>query len=334
MSATIKDIAEYLNISPGTVSRALNGKGRIGESTRRKVYEVAEKLKYVPNEIARSLKMKKTSTIGVIIPDATNIFYSIMLKSIDKSLLKKGYNILFCDSDENIERETEYFELLKGKNVDGMIIVTSGENSIYKDEETLSNIVFVDNIPAIDRDFSYVTIDNMKAAYDLTQLVIDNGHKDIAVVCADLSETTGYDRLEGFKKCIKDNGIEYNPDKIYKGSFRYQTGYEAAGKILKGKKYPTTIFAQNNVQAYGVVKRLSESSINIPDDISIVCFDAIDQTGMMSPKLTSVMQPVEEIGERAVKCILDNIDNDDTELEVSRNILGYKINLGKSLKRI
>ena len=331
MHVTLKHIADNLGLSTATVSRALTGKGRIRDDTRQKIIDKANEFGYVPNDIARSLKMRKTFTIGVIIPDATNTFYSTMLKRIDHILSKRGYSILFCDSDENIEKETEYFELLKSKNVDGMIIVTSGRNDIYQNEKILTNIIFVDNIPTIDRDFSYVTIDNIKAAYELTQLVVDNGHRNIAIICADMTETTGYDRLEGYKRCLVDNGLEYNIENVYQGSFRYQTGYEAVEKMLK-KHLPTAIFAQNNVQAYGAIQCLRDSSLSVPEDISIVCFDAIDKTGMISPKLTCVMQPVEEISNRAVKCILDNLDGVSPSTKSS--ILDYKIVLGNSLKRI
>lgn len=334
MNPTLKDIAEYLNLSPSTVSRVLNGKGRIGKETSEKVFEAAKKFNYRPNESARALKMNRSYTIGVIIPDATNIFFSKMLKSIDQALLEKGYSIIFCDSNECIERETEYYELLKTKNVSGMIIVTAGRNEIYRNEETLSNIVFVDNIPAIDKKFSFVDIDNVKAAYDLTQLVIDHGHKDIAVICADLTETTGYDRLEGFKRCTRDNGLRYNPDNIYEGSFQFQTGYEAAEQILKKDNRVTAIFAQNNVQAYGAISKLREHSLKVPDDISIVCFDAIDETGMMCPKLTCVMQPVEEIGRHAVMSIMKNLSDPGGVFHVTETELDYTIFVGDSLKTI
>jgi len=334
MSVTLKDLAKYLNLSPATVSRALNNKGRISQETRKRVIAAAQTHHYRPNDTARALKTNRSSTIGVIIPDATNIFYSIMLKSIDQVLLEKGFSTIFCDSDENIERETEYFNILKSKHVSSMIIVTAGKNDIYSNESSLANIVFVDNIPSIKREFSYVSIDNVKAAYELTQLVIDYGHRDIAVVCADLSETTSYDRLEGFKQCVKDNGLEHNLNNVHPGSFRYQCGYDAAKKILQKKSRPTAIYAQNNMQAYGVIKALREAALIVPDDISVVCFDAIDETGLMSPKLTCVMQPVEEIGRKAVSSIMRNINGEQQNVEFSATVLDYTIFMGDSLKRI
>jgi len=334
MPATLKDLAKYLNLSPATVSRALNNKGRMSKETRKRVNQAAKKLNYRPNDNARALKTKKSSTIGVIIPDVTNIFYSIMLKSIDLLLLEKGYSTIFCDSDESIERETEYFKILKSKHVSSMIIVTAGKNEIYSQESSLSNIVFVDNLPRINREFSCVSIDNVKAAYELTKLVIDHGHKDIAVICADLSESTSHDRLEGFKQCVTKNGLEHNLNNIHFGKFRYQCGYEATKKILKKKQRPSAIYAQNNMQAYGAIQALREASLNIPDDISVVCFDAIDETGMMCPKLTCVMQPVEEIGRKAVSMIMRNIDSKQDCVEFSATVLDYSIFMGNSLKRI
>ncbi len=332
MAATLKDIAQHMNLSVATVSRALNNKGRISKETTQRIMQVAEEMGYKPNESARALKTNRSSTIGVIIPDSKNIFYSKMLKSIDQVLLNKGYSIIFCDSDEKIEREQEYFELLKSKSVSGMIIVTAGKTDIYNEEKSLSNIVFVDNIPSISRPFSFVAINNVKAAYELTQLVIDYGHKDICMICADLSETTGYDRLQGFKECLIDNKLTFSNKCIIKGTFQYQTGYSAGDQILAMKKKPTAIFAQNNMQAYGVIKRLREADVRIPEDISVVCFDAIDETGLMSPKLTCVMQPVEEIGRQAVMGILDGIKNENQAMKQIE--LDYEIFIGNSLVRI
>lgn len=332
MAATLKDIAQHMNLSVATVSRALNSKGRISKETTERIMQVATEMGYVPNESARALKTNRSSTIGVIIPDLKNIFYAKMLKSIDQVLLEKGYSIIFCDSDEKIEREQEYFELLKSKSVSGIIIVTAGKTDIYNEEESLNNIVFVDNIPSINRPFSYVAVNNVKASYELTQLVIDYGHKDICMICADLSETTGFDRLEGFKECLADNSIPYTEECIIRGTFQYQTGYSAGEQILARKKRPTAIFAQNNMQAYGVIKRLREANLRIPEDISVVCFDAIDETGLMSPRLTCVMQPVEEIGRQAVLNILNGINNENQKMKQIE--LDYSIFIGNSLSKI
>jgi LacI family transcriptional regulator len=334
MAVTLKDLARYLNLSPATVSRALNNKGRMREETRKRVIRAANTFNYRPNDTARTLKTKRSSTIGVIIPDAANVFYSIMLKSIDKELLKIGFSTIFCDSDESIERETEYFYILKSKQVSSMIIVTAGNNDIYNTENSLANIVFVDNLPRIDREFSSVSINNVKAAYELAQLVIDHGHKDIAVICGDLSETTSHGRLEGFKQCVMDNGLEHNMNNISHGSFRYQSGYDAMKKILQKSNKPTSIFAQNNMLAYGAIQALHEASFLIPDDISVVCFDAIDETGMMVPKLTCVMQPVEEIGRTAVSSFMRNIESEQEPVEFSEIVLDYTICMGDSLKKI
>ena len=335
MSVTLKDLAKYLNLSPATISRALNKKGRVSKETRKRVIQAATKYYYRPNDTARTLKTKRSSAIGVIIPDATNIFYSIMLKSIDQELLKKGFSTIFCDSDESIERETEYFYILKSKQVSKMIIVTAGDNDIYRTERSLANIVFVDNMPRIDRKFSSVSINNDKAAYDLTQLIINYGHQDIAVICGDLSETTSYDRLEGFKRCVMDNSLAHNLVNVYLGSFRYQSGYDAAKAILQKKNRPTAIFTQNNMQAYGAIQALREASLTIPDDISVVCFDAINETGMMSPKLTCIMQPVKEIGRQAVLGFMRNFESEQEErVEYSATVLDYTLYMGDSLKRI
>lgn len=193
MGTTLKDIADHLNLSVSTVSRGLNGKGRMSKEVREKIRDTAEKLNYQPNEIARELKMQRSFTIGVIIPDVSNEFYSRLLKSIDQELWNIGYSIIICDTDEKTEREQHYFELLKAKKVSGMIISPVGKSDIYdqSSEEELKTCVFLDNEPGIQGGkYAFIGIDNCKAAKELTEQLLDAGHTEIAIVVGDLTETT------------------------------------------------------------------------------------------------------------------------------------------------
>lgn len=335
MSATLKDIAEYLGLSTSSVSRVLNNKGRISEETRKKVFEAAEKFHYRPNETARELKMQRSSTVGVIIPDVANTFYVKMLKSMDQMLWDAGYSIIFCDTNENIEREKAYFELLKSKKVSGMIIATTCKSDIYEKESKLGNYVFVDNAPYItNKPYSFVSVDNERASYELTQKIIEYGHRDIAMISGNLDESSSNDRVAGFKNCLSDYGIPFNPRRHYIGDCHYNSGYEITKKLIEHDNLPTIIYAHNNVEGFGAMYALKEENIRIPEDVSLVCFDGQDDAKLIEPVFTGVSQPIERIGETAVQMIIDNLKNDGNHFKTVTNFLDYTFIEGRSLKKV
>lgn len=334
MGTTLKDIADYLNISTSTVSRALNHKGRMSKEMRRKILDTAKQLHYQPNEIARELKMQRSFTIGVIVPDVSNEFYARLLKSIDQELWNFGYSIIICDTDEKVEREQHYFELLKAKMVSGMIISSAGRGEIYDHSAQLENCVFMDNEPGIeDQEYAFVGIDNQAAAYELTELLLDAGHSEIAIIIGDLIETTSSERLKGFQEALKTRGLAVPEDWIYKGNCRFESGYEAMKEIAAAKKRPTAILAHNNVEAYGVMVAAKECGIRIPDEISLVCFDDFTRGELMEPELTCIRQPLEELGKAAVKHIIQNLTRQE-EKEYPKIYLDYCLKRGNSIKKL
>lgn len=332
MSSNLKDLSEYLGLSISTVSRALNGKGRISEETRRRVMDAANKLSYVPNNMARSLKLSSSSIVGVILPDITNVFYTRMLQSIDRELSYHGYNMIFCNTDEDITREQMYYDLLKVKNVMGIIISQACQNDIYERENELGNVVFVDNIPRVTQNsYSFVGIDNYKAGYELTEKLISYGHKDIAAVSGTLEETTAIDRLKGFRDCMRDHNLSCEGN-VYFGEYSPQSASEVVSRILSRPKLPTAIYVPNNVQAYGTICALETAGLYVPEDISVVCFDAIDFTGLIRPRLTCILQPVEKIARTAVEHIIRNAES-QAKCQVTNYILNYELHEGDSLRK-
>lgn len=328
MPSILKDIAEKVNVSVSTVSRVLNDKGRVSNTIRTKILETAREMDYRPNEMAQSLKTKKTSIIGVIVPDITNIFYARLLKGIEELVRNRGYSVIFCNSDENLENEQMYYRLLKSKNVCGMIIATAGTNDIYDDANILDPIVFVDNMPTLSRDFDSVAIDNIRAANELTQHLINKGYRSIATITGPLDETTAVERLQGYKDCLRKNGYQYEESNVFVGDYRYRGGYRCMMRILKGESKPTAILAQNNLLAFGAMVAMRENNIKVPDDIAIACFDAVDETNLIYPQLTCIVQPIENIGATAVQMIIDKIEN--RRMKNIKNILDFQFSEGES----
>lgn len=330
MNVTLKDIAEEVGLSVSSVSRVINNTGRISDEKRKAVLEVAKRLNYTPNANARELKKQTSSTIGVIIPDITNTFFVRMLKCIDHRLWEQGYNIIFCDTDENVERELEYYQLLKEKNVAGIIVSPASQSMIYENETQNINCVFVDNEPYMtEKPYSFVSINNCQASMELTQYVIDNGYRDIVMITGDLDETSSNQRLIGFQNCLRANNIDWTHDRVYFGDCHYESGFEIVEGLITRNKLPECIYAHNNMEAFGAYAALKKYGIHVPEDIALVCFDGKDSILMRDKDITGIIQPVEEIAEAAVEMVLNNMK---TPGKHSRKLLPYKFSQGRTLK--
>lgn len=316
MNVRLVDVAKHLNISVSTVSRVVNGKDRVSDETRKKVWEAIEELNYQPNEIARSLRKQSSMTIGIIVPDISNEFFALLMKGVESIARENGYLVILCNSDYDETMEKEYYNMLAKNQVDGIIIATVCEDHAYFEKILGSNIpvVFVDNLPQIERNYNFVTIDNEKSAYDLTNHLIKSGYKDIAVITGKLQETSAVERLNGWKKAMRSNNLEVHEDFIGIGDFKIESGYKIMSEMLELEKRPKALLAANNNIAYGAVKAIREKGLDVPKDLYIVCFDAIDKTGLLSVHLPSMVQPAEKIGEIALETILKRIDNKEFKI--------------------
>lgn len=316
MSVKLVDIAKHLNISVSTVSRVINGKDRVSDETREKVLKAIKDFNYSPNEIARSLRNRSSMTIGIIVPDISNEFFALLSKGAEAVAKNNGYLLILCNSDYDENMEKEYLNMLTQKQVDGIIIATVCKDEEYFDKILNSSIptVFVDNLPQIKRNFNFVTIDNEKAAYDLTKHIIDSGYKEISIITGKLQETSALERLDGWKKAMNDNGLKINSDFIGIGDFKIDSGYKIMKKMLEQNKKPQALVAANNYIAYGAVKAIREKGLSVPEDIYVVCFDAIDDTGLMSIQLPSMVQPAEKIGEIALDIIIKRLNNKEFKI--------------------
>ncbi len=311
MTTKLIDIAKHLNISVSTVSRVLNGKDRVSDETRKKVLEAIEEFNYKPNELARSLRKSNSMTIGIIVPDISNEFFSLLSKGAEEVARQNGYLVILCNSDYDEENEKEYLNMLLQKQVEGLIIATVCKDREYFEKILTGDIpsVFVDNLPKIRRNFNYVTIDNKKAAYDLTMHLINSGYTDIAMITGKLQETSATERLDGFKKAMTENAIRIESNFIGVGDFRAETGYKIMKGMLDLKQKPRALLAANNNIAYGAIKAAKEKGMNIPEDLYTVCFDAIDNTGLLSIRLPSMIQPALKIGRIASDIVIKRTDD-------------------------
>ncbi len=322
---TIKDVAKKAGVSVMTVSRVINGKKNVREDTREKVLKAIEELGYIPNSIARSLTLKKTATIGLVISDITNPFFTTIVRGVEDTAISKHFTVILCNTDENPEKESMYVEVLARNKVDGVIFTSaSGKKAPLKS-------LFIRNIPLvlIDRtiegleDVDIVRGDSISGAYMLTKHLIDLGHRRIGIIVGSKAISTAVDRVEGYKRALKDSNIPIDESLIRineKSKFSKEDGYRLTKELRNMENSPTAIFGGNNLMAIGAILAIRELGLSIPDDISLVSFDDIESLSEVYPFLTVVKQPAYTMGVLATELLIRRIENKD-KIKEKREIL-------------
>jgi len=292
MSATLKDIANKISVSVSTVSRVVNGKKYVKPETRKKILKALKDMDYTPNQVARSLKIKSTNTIGVVIPDINEDFFSYVFKGLNNILDKNGYSVILCDTEENEKKEEIYLNLLTEKRIDGIVLATVSKNNktLNKLLESGLPVIFIDNLPNIKNNFDSVIIDNEKASCLAVEHLLEFGHKRIGIITGKTNETTGYERLSGYKKALKMNNIDIHKELIKIGDFKEESGYKNMNELLKDDKI-TSVYIASSKMTYGAIKAIRENNLKIPEDISVVGFDVHDPSGLIKPSITTIIQP-------------------------------------------
>ncbi len=299
MSSNLKEVAAALGVSVSTVSRVVNGKSYVKEETRERVLKALEELDYRPNMVARSLKNKNTKTVGVLIPDISEDFFDFVVKGIDSVLRKYHYSMILCDTDENPQTESEYLDLLVEKQIDGIILATVNNDGGAIERFLKSKgipVVFVDNLPDIPHAYDAVLIDNGRASEVAVRHLASLGHKKIGIITGRVEETTGYERLAGYKKAVELLGLGNRASLIRVGDYKERSGYENMCSLLDENPDMTAVYVSSSKMSYGAIKAIRERGLEIPEDIALVGFDVHDPSGLMFPRITAIMQPEERIG--------------------------------------
>lgn len=305
---TIKDIAKRARVSVGTVSNVLNSTATVREDTKNRVLQAIKELNYEPSRIARSLASRKTKTLGFIIPDIANPFFPEMARGAEDYAVRKGYHVYLCNSDNDPKKEIEYVRDLTGRWVDGIIIVTSDSTT-----EQISELRRISTpLVAADREIEDLETDtviasNMKGAYEATRYLLELGHRNIAFICGPPITKTAQKRHEGYKKALDETGL-YNPRLVSYGSYDMDTGIIMTKKLLKDELTLTAVFAGNDMIALGVIRAIEEEGLSVPEDISVIGFDDIYISALIKPRLTTVRQPIYEVGKEAATILIDRIE--------------------------
>lgn len=333
MNPTIKDVARLVGVHPSTVSRVINNHPRISEKTRNKVLFAIKKLGYTPDGIARGLKLKKTYTLGVLIPDITNPFFAEIARGVEDTANKNGFNVILCNTDDKLKKERTYLDILKERRVDGLILGTAHirDKSILELEKNNFPYILVSrNIEGLDK--NCIIINDMVGGIMATEFLIRLGHRRIAHITGPLKVRAAIDRLEGYKDALKKHGVEYKEELIEEGDFRIKGGYQAMKKFLDLPEPPTAIFAANDLLALGAMQAIQKKKYHIPEDFCIIGFDDIRLASFVYPPLTTIRQPMLEMGTLAVKMLLKIIE--EGEFNQRKLMLKPELIIRESCKKI
>lgn len=316
MKTTIKDISNYTGLSITTVSLVLNNKpSKISEKTKKRVIAAAKKLNYSPNHLAVGLVTKCTQTLGLIVTDISNNFYGILAKGVERACQEKGWNVMLCNSLNSHERELDLIRVLKNKSVDGIIYCVGASVTRAKAKKSF-DLLKSGNLPlvAIDNDFiglarHNIYLDNKMGGYIATKYLIENGHSKIACITGPKGIDMKKGRIEGYMQALKEASIPYNSKLVIEGNYTIESGFSAIER-LKNKDF-SVVFAFNDMMAIGALKALKEMKIKVPDDISLMGYDDLPFCEVLEVPLTTIKQPVYEMGYTAAEKLIKLIQNED-----------------------
>ncbi|MEI7024394.1 LacI family DNA-binding transcriptional regulator [Paenibacillus sp. y28] len=309
---TIYDIARQAGVSAMTVSRVINNTGRISDSTRRRVKAVMDELGYIPNSAARSLVVQETKILSLLITDITNPFYTTLARGAEDAAKRSGYRLLFSNSDEDLNKEREYIDMVLQARVDGVVLAPSGDASLehlHKLRQHRIPFVLLDReVPGAESDM--VLGDSREGARKLVEYLISLGHHRIAFVNGLSSTSTARHRKQGYADALKLGDLPYMDDLYMEIGYRRldeQTALAAAERLLSGPVRPTAIFAANNFLALALIRALNRLGVAVPEQMSVVCFDDLDPAALIDPFLTVAAQPAYQFGELGIQLLLDRI---------------------------
>jgi LacI family transcriptional regulator len=336
-TATLKSIADRSKVSVSTVSRVLAGKAgtyRISEETASAVTAIAKELGYMPNLLASGLRLRRTRTIGLVIPDISNPFFSSVVRTIERTARSHAYSIILCDSEEDTDLETRALILLQARKVDGLLVFPVGQDASHIREVRSRNIpmVLIDRLlPAVR--CPSIASDNFRGAFEAVSYLHAHGHRSIACIQGLKNTSSNQERVRGYRAALVEHGITIDETLIVGSNFGEENGYVETKLILNRERRPTAIFALGNLIALGILRALADEHLRVPEDLSLIAFDDQPYFSFLSTPVTTVAQQNAEIGQIAVKLLLDEMESGRIR-EPSTLLLPTTLVVRKSVARI
>lgn len=331
MTVTIYDVAREAGVSMATVSRVVNNNPNVKPATRKKVYEAIERLGYRPNAVARGLASKKTTTVGVVIPDISNAIFAEVARGIEDIANMYHYNIILCNADKKKDKEIRVINTLLEKQVDGLLFMGGAVTEDHQVAFRTANVPIVlcatsdenDQIPSVD-------INHEEAAYDAVMKLISQGHRRIAMISGTLQDpANGYARFQGYKRALEQAGITYDDSLVRIGNYRYESGVEAMKYFIDLKERPTAVFSATDEMAIGAIHCIQDSGLAVPGDISVISVDNSRMASMVRPQLTTVAQPMYDIGAVSMRLLTKLMKKEN--VEQSKVVLPHEIVVRQSV---
>ncbi|MBE3559780.1 MAG: LacI family DNA-binding transcriptional regulator [Ktedonobacteraceae bacterium] len=310
--ANIQDVAKLAGVSISTVSRVLNGTAHVNPAVAARVRAAIEELHYQPSRAARTLQTNRSRIIGLLITDIQNPFFITLIRGVEDVAQRSGYSVILCNSDEDPVKERQYIEVLCAERVAGAIVVPTHERQgglkLFREH----------NIPivAVDRrvtgsDTDVVLVDNRRGAREGVAHLLANGYRRIGIITGPLATTTGRERLEGYRQALQEAGIEPDAQLERFGSFKEESGRQLAGELVEVEPAIDALFVANNLMTMGALEALYQRNLRVPDDIAVVGFDEMPWAALSAISLTTIIQPVYEIGSTAALRLFQRMQHPD-----------------------
>ncbi|HAS4315136.1 TPA: substrate-binding domain-containing protein [Vibrio cholerae] len=316
--ATMKDIARLAGVSTSTVSHVINKSRFVSDEIAERVNNAAQQLNYAPSALARSLKMNRTKTIGMLVTTSTNPFFGEVVKGVERSCYHQGYNLILCNTEGDNQRMKASINTLLQKRVDGLLLMCStleGERLDVFDRYPDIPIVVMDWGPILFAS-DKIQDNSLQGGYMAAKHLIECGHKEIDCITGPLIRHQAQMRYEGYKRALAEAGIAINPDWIVESDFECEGGYQAFEKLYQRGKLPSALFVSNDMMAMGVIQAASQRGLRVPDDLSLIGYDDVHIAKFMTPALTTIHQPKYRLGKAAVDTLLYRLENPDTTAQV------------------
>lgn len=318
---TIYDVAREAGVSMATVSRVVNGNPNVKPSTRKKVSEVIERLDYRPNAVARGLASKKTTTVGVIIPSVTNLFFASLARGIDDIASMYKYNIILANSDDNEEKELQVFNTLLAQQVDGLIFMANNvsDNILKEIQRSSTPVVFAGTLVE-DPDAFTVNIDSRRATQQATEALLEKGRR-VAIVTGNPEFVISEHRLDGYKAALEACGVDYDEELVIQQDLTYKDAHKILEELLAVKA--DSMIVKSDSIAAAVMNAAQDEGLKVPEDFEVITTDNSVITEIVRPQLTSIQQPLYDIGAVAMRLLTKIMNNE--EVDEKQVILPHKI---------
>jgi len=315
LTVTIYDVAREAGVSMATVSRVVNNNPNVKPQTRKKVFEAIERLGYRPNAVARGLASKKTTTVGVVIPDISNMLFSEVARGIEDIANMYHYNIILCNADKRKEKEIKVINTLLEKQVDGLLFMGGSVTDEHVQAFRTSSVPIVLCATRDEtKQYPYVDIDHQQAAFDAVSALIEDGHRDIAMISGNLQDTNnGYSRYMGYKEALEANDLPFREEYVRVGNYRYDSGIESMKYFLELEQRPSAVFAANDEMAVGAIHAIQDNGLRVPEDISVMSVDNSRIASMVRPQLSAIAQPMYDIGAVSMRLLTKLMKNEKIE---------------------